>query len=115
MGRYYNGDINGKFMFAVQSSNAAERFGVCESEPNYVHYYADEDNLEEIDQELETIKGDFEKVSKFFEDKDYYNDNQLKEAGISPEELSNYADYVLGKKISDCIKENGSCEFKAEL
>ena len=28
MGRYYEGDINGKFMFGVQASNAADRFGV---------------------------------------------------------------------------------------
>ena len=27
MGRYYNGDIEGKFMFAVQSSTSADRFG----------------------------------------------------------------------------------------
>ena len=32
MGRYYNGDVNGKFMFAVQSSNAHERFGAEEME-----------------------------------------------------------------------------------
>lgn len=25
MGRYYEGDIDGKFMFAVQSSNSANR------------------------------------------------------------------------------------------
>jgi hypothetical protein len=30
MGRYYNGDVNGKFMFAVQDSNAHERFGAVE-------------------------------------------------------------------------------------
>ena len=28
MGRYYNGDINGKFWFAVQNSNCADRFGL---------------------------------------------------------------------------------------
>jgi len=114
MGRYYSGDIEGKFMFAVQSSDAADRFGLSGSQ-NYLNYYADEENLEEIDKELGTIKDDFEKVSKFFEDKPYYNDKQLKEAGITQEELSNYADYVLGKKISDCIKEQGYCEFQAEL
>ena len=27
MGRYYNGDIEGKFLFAVQSSNDADFFG----------------------------------------------------------------------------------------
>ena len=28
MGRYYSGDIEGKFAFAVQSSNDADFFGV---------------------------------------------------------------------------------------
>jgi len=28
MGRYYNGDIEGKFWFAVQSSDDADFFGV---------------------------------------------------------------------------------------
>jgi hypothetical protein len=31
MGRYYTGDIEGKFAFAVQSSDAADRFGSCGS------------------------------------------------------------------------------------
>ena len=35
MGRYYDGDINGKFMFAVQSSSAADRFG-SEGHNNYL-------------------------------------------------------------------------------
>ena len=38
MGRYYSGDINGKFWFALQSSNAPSRFGGYENEPNYINY-----------------------------------------------------------------------------
>ena len=37
MGRYYTGDIEGKFWFALQSSNAASRFGGVESEPAYIY------------------------------------------------------------------------------
>ena len=37
MGRYYDGDISGKFWFAVQSSNAPARFGGNEFEPNYIN------------------------------------------------------------------------------
>ena len=44
MGRYYDGDIEGKFMFAVQSSTAADRFG-SEGFNNYVDYYFDESHL----------------------------------------------------------------------
>lgn len=39
MGRYYSGDIEGKFWFAVQSSNAADRFGVSGNEPNFIQYH----------------------------------------------------------------------------
>ena len=51
MGRYYNGDIEGKFMFAVQSSHAADRFG-CTGFNNYVTYYFDESHLDTIYEEL---------------------------------------------------------------
>jgi hypothetical protein len=34
---------------------------------------------------------------------------------ITKEELSEYADLLLGRKIRDCIKETGCCSFTAEL
>lgn len=115
MGRYYSGDIEGKFMFAVQSSTAADRFGSVHCEPNYVEYYFDEDQLDEIKAELEKLKPNYDKVEKFFETRQAYNDEELKENNIDEIELSDYADYVLGKKILDCILENGECNFTAEL
>ena len=50
MGRYYNGDIEGKFWFAVQSSTDASFFGADPYEPNYVNYYF------EKDEHLEMVK-----------------------------------------------------------
>ena len=47
MGRYYHGDIDGKFWFGVQSSTDAEFFGV-EGNANFLHYYFDEDNKKDI-------------------------------------------------------------------
>ena len=41
MGRYYTGDIEGKFCFAVQSSYAADRFGF-EGTPSYINYHFNE-------------------------------------------------------------------------
>ena len=38
MGRYYSGDINGKFMFSIQPSDAGNRFGATEMHPNYIDY-----------------------------------------------------------------------------
>ena len=36
MGRYYSGDIDGKFWFAVQPSDDANYFGVEGERPNYL-------------------------------------------------------------------------------
>ena len=56
MWRYYSGDIEGKFWFAVQSSNAADRFGSIGYEPGYLEYCFDEDNLPVVQQELKNIE-----------------------------------------------------------
>ena len=118
MGRYYSGDIEGKFWFALQSSDCADRFGVSGEQPNVLNYYFGEDDLEAVEEEIANIEkslGDKIKVIEdFFESKDSYNDEMLTEAGISKQELSDYADLGLGKKIRDCIKENGECSFEAE-
>jgi hypothetical protein len=124
MGRYYNGDIEGKFWFAVQSSDAADRFGVYGKTPNYLEYYFEEGDLESVQNELKRIeekyKDVFIKIDKFFETNNSYSDEELASyLGVSKEEvlefLSEYADYDLGKKIEKSIIENGKCEFQAEL
>ena len=118
MGRYYSGDIEGKFWFALQSSDCADRFGVSGEQPNVLNYYFDEDNLEDVENEIARIEqnlGDKIKIiDEFFEKNNGYNDQMLTEAGITIQELSEYADLGLGKKIRDCIKENGQCSFEAE-
>ena len=132
MGRYYNGDIDGKFWFAVQSSDAADRFGVTGTAPNYIEYYFDkEDDLEEVEAELKQIKENigeelFEKLDKFFEKNNGYNEDILTKAiGFEDEIMKNheldisqilseYADHDLGTEIRNCLVENGSCSFEAE-
>jgi phosphoenolpyruvate synthase/pyruvate phosphate dikinase len=124
MGRYYNGDIEGKFWFGVQSSTAADQFGSVHMEANYVDYYFDEDNLPDVEKRIEEIEKelghDKQRLDDFFEGKQSYNDEQIQKAlGISAKEvrhiLSLYADLELGCKIRDCIKEKGECQFEAEL
>jgi hypothetical protein len=123
MGRYYSGDINGKFWFGVQASNAADRFGSV-GNANYIEYYYDEDNLDEVEAEIKRIEDTLgDKVSiidNFFisireSGKISYGDHKLKDLGINDDDLSEYADLGLGKQIRDCIKENGACSFTAEL
>ena len=56
MGRYYSGDIDGKFWFGVQSSTVGEdRFGCVEYNPDIVEYYADKEMLPTINEELKSI------------------------------------------------------------
>lgn len=119
MGRYYMGDIEGKFWFGLQSSDAADRFGVTGEEPNYITYYFDEDNLDDVEKEIKNIEeslGDkLQTIENFFKDNNGYNDDMLEKAGITKNELSDYADLGLGKQIKDCIEKTGQCSFDAEL
>ena len=124
MGRYYYGDIEGKFWFAVQSSDAADRFGVYGNQPNYLEYDFTEDNLEEVEEELEAIKRNLgenlDKLENFFKDGSSGDDEKLAIIlNCEPEEvrgiISDYADYELGIEIRDSIKKIGYCHFTAEL
>ena len=123
MGRYYSGDIEGKFWFAVQNSDAADRFGVTGVQPQELYYYFDEGNLIDVEEELKVIKkrlGAYRtKMDKFFKSNQWYTDEDLvKHLGIPRHKveslLKDYADYELGMKIRECILVNGCCEFTAE-
>ena len=128
MGRYYDGDICGKFMFGVQSSLAADRFGVSGTVPGYLDYYFNQDDLNGIERGLKEIENNFgelrDSLLAYF---DLYKDpddaplsfHVYLEKGNKPkldkDLLSEYADYVLGKRIYNCVKEQGDCTFTAEL
>jgi len=126
MGRYYDGDINGKFWFGVQESNAADRFGVVGCEPNYIYYYFQEDDLEDVQAELKRIETAMGKYLPLLEI--WYNDVDDIRKDLTIERylgmpdgqelrglIKEYADYILGKKIEQSIIENGECSFDAEL
>ena len=118
MGRYFSGDIEGKFWFALQSSDCADRFGVSGHQPSVLHYHFEESDLEGVEQEIANIEenlGDKIKIiDDFFDNVQGYNDDDLVKIGITQKELSEYADLGMGKKIRDCIIENGDCSFEAE-
>lgn len=123
MGRYYSGDIEGKFWFAVQSSNAADRFGVEGTMPNCLEYFFDEGDLEGVVQEIDNIvnkigEENLKKLEVFFNSVNGYNDQIMKDAGVL--ELweihkEDFADLLLGRQIAQCIRDNGFCSFTAEL
>lgn len=118
MGRYYNGDIDGKFWFGLQDSSAADRFGVMGYEPDYIVYNFQEEDLEGVEQEIKNIEealGDkLEIIENFFKTNNGYNDEMLEKEGFTKDDLREYADLGLGKQIRDCIKETGQCSFDAE-
>lgn len=119
MGRYYSGDIDGKFWFAVQPSNSADRFGVTGQLPNYLEYSFTEEDKPSVKKELERIEkalGDqLHRMNEFFDKHYSYSDDMLIENGIDVNNLSDYADYQLGKQILNCLEAQGYCEFEAEL
>jgi len=137
MGRWYSGDIKGKFWFAVQSSDDASFFGGSQGEPNYINFYFEKDDLPDIKKGLKECKkelGDYlKKMDKFFDEHDCYNDEQLakyleipmidKKVGktILQENpkvkglLKWYSRKILGEKILKCVKKTDFCEFEAEL
>ena len=120
MGRYYNGDVNGKFMFAVQGSDAHERFGAVEVESAYIHYVVYREDYAEICAELDAIKhkGHIEKVLKMFNEENGFNDEIKKQYNVSQEDLEEYADYEIGMQLKEFFDENPDCyecRFDAEI
>ena len=131
MGRYYSGDIEGKFWFGVQSSDDASNFGGSEEmledeEGNeialqYSFFKEDIPQIEEALKETEHDLGEYkQKIDDFFSKHDSYNDQMIvRETGIAPDRVKRvlelYARLNLGKKILDCVKEKGQCVFECEL
>tara|TARA_R110000764_G_scaffold18806_2_gene50162 strand:+ start:104 stop:490 length:387 start_codon:yes stop_codon:yes gene_type:complete len=128
MGRYYDGDIVGKFVFGSQSSAAADRFGVKGEAPDYIDYYYDESNLEDLETEIKLIEDEMGEHGNYL--KIYYDlygsrddvqitfeDYLIKgdKKPLSKDQLLEFFDYRIGKKIQKCIKEQGECSFTAEL
>jgi hypothetical protein len=133
MGRYYHGDIEGKFMFGVQSSNDADFFG-SEGFATYLNYGFDESDKPKVKMGLKECKkrlGKFKKqLDEFFrgEGSKGYNEEILLEhlISINPkypiicggkvrELLEWYARYYLGDQIHNCLKKHGHCSFEAEI
>lgn len=127
MGRYYDGDIQGKFAFGIQDSTAADRFGVEGITPNYLEYYFDESSLEDLEAELKRMEKEFDEYGTPIityhdlfgcDDGPIPLEKYLLDGGyktMSEAQWKEYYDYYLGRKILECIKANGDCSFTAEL
>jgi len=123
MGRYYTGDIEGKFWFAVQSSDDADFFGSSGYQPSALEYFFDEDHLPEIKKGIKKCEKALikwkPKLDKFFKENNGYNEKMLEDqinlkADESREVLQWYARLHLGNKILKCVEDNKECSFTAE-
>ena len=124
MSRWCSGSIDHKFWVGIQSSDAADRFGVTGHQPEELYYHFDEDSLPGIKQELSNIATNLGSnlilLHKFFEENDSYSDEKVAEyLNVEPGGIQNilkdYADFELGLKIADAVETTGQCEFTAEL
>ena len=124
IGRYINGDIDHELWFAVQDSDAADRFGVIGHQPEELYYNFDIDSLPEIYQELSNIAKSLGSnlilLHKFFNANTGYTDEKVAEylgveLDVAKKILKDYADFELGLKIAEAVRTTGQCEFTAEL
>ena len=126
MGRYYSGDIEGKFWFGVQASDDANYFGIHGEDGddgNSLLYLFDKDNLPDIIEGMNNcamkLGKEKEIIDKFFKDNEGYTTGLLAVYLAKSEEevkelLKQYARLELGEKILECVLKNGKCEFEAE-
>ena len=130
MGRYYDGDISGKFWFGIQPSDDADFFGVTGSQPEYIEYYFDESNLEDVEKGVkechDQLGENLERLDTFFDGRQGYNDEMIKdtwrmEYKVELEDsqirdmLQWYARLELGEKILDRLMIHKECSFTAEV
>ena len=141
MGRHYDGDISGKFWFAVQSSDDGEYFGALDiTEENtdsdyhegfvdYVIYFSDIDRVKAgIDLCKRQLRGNYSILNEFFLSNNGYNDEMIIEhyqktrgihinEGFLREQLTIFARLDFGTQILSYFNENPGedCHFTAEM
>lgn len=136
MGRFYHGDIQGKFLFGIQSSTDASNLGaegkeiIHRGEPIGMRYHIKKKDLGKIKEALEVcckeLGEDREKIDQFFNENPYYTQDQLAYA-ICPgfgdpvrrhistmNKMSLYGRILLGEKIVGHLENNPSCKFIAD-
>ena len=125
MGRYYDGDIEGKFWFGIQDSSDGDFFGKEHIVSEILWDYSKEDlpkieeGLEKCETNLRYFKNGFK---RFFKRNDGYNDEMLLkffnngkikfDIKLIRKKLTWYARYLLGKQIKECVESNETCYFK---
>lgn len=122
MGRYYYGDIEGKFGFGIQPSTAPEDF--LGAEPVRITYsWSGKDEIKQrIDRIKQEMKHRYDQLELYFSKKSTYTNEELAEyMHITEAELKDtlldYYNYKLGEKVYNYMVENDTdcCQIDAEL
>ena len=124
MSRNYQGDIQGKFWFAVQESTDPAFFGAqsVREEGKTITYQTNDMNacLEGIERCKEELGDAIEKLQKLFQTSNGFTRQQVAEH-LQVEELEAlrvlkwYARLVLGTKMLASLLEFGRCNIEAEI
>ena len=122
MGRYYSGDVEGKWAFGVQCSTTPDKFGAVEHEPYMIEYTFYRHNLDFAKNKMKELEaglgGNLQKIIDFFSVNNGYHDAKLIEAGIDPQDLGAYFDWCFGKQVLDFFEANpdeDECNIDSEL
>ena len=126
MGRNYFGDIDGKFGFAVQSSDDADFFGVTGYQPNILKYEFEKDDLDKVNEGIKKCKEEslivkhLDKYNEITKDENYINHGTTSsQLGIDDNTFNDFlklnARLHLGLQIKESIETKGQCYFEAEL
>ena len=124
MGRYYHGDIEGKFWFGVQPSDDPKLFGAVEEQADTIDYYTEDLSL--IENGIARCK---KEIGDYYEQMQHFYNNIVSNPKYAqtlgewlnvPEHKADnlrgwYARLELGEKMYLRVKEHGSCFITAEL
>jgi len=126
MGRNYDGDVEGKWWFGVQSSDTPERFGGYETHIDYT--ICNDDTFKSGIKLIKEDLGDkLEWLQQFFDENNGYNDAMLMEFMMKKNprydkselrrDLENFADYEFAMQVKEYFDDTGEeyCNVNSEL
>jgi len=118
MGRYYSGDIEGKFMVG-QKVDCLVRFGGYFTVPTFVDYTFLKEDLEILEEEIMHSVRALGPKKKIIADYQIENDGrwnfeELAKKGVSHADVLAFFDLDMAFKVRDCVQKTGKCEFRAE-
>ena len=130
MGRYYNGDVEGKFWFAVQPSDIHEQFGAKKQDPAFIDYVIE--NGPKVLEGLEALEmrlGQYLEIAhQFFENTEFYTRESFqdfaktfgmscKSIDVANNVIREYADWTKGIEVLEYFNKTDASELyiSAEL